>query len=343
MPQLSEVKWQAFKLSDEHIFSLRSTLNGIDKNKLNQLEVKTHPYITRTDFNNGLDLFVGQQEKPLNVGNVISIGLDTQTVFYQASPFYTGQNIQVLSLNALTKNRAMFIIPLIKQQLETLSWGGNGATLGRLKKKSILLPVKEEGEIDFEFIDQYISIKMAHIKASIFIVNKHEDIIDFRDLNEVAWGEFKIGDLFVSIEKGTYLPVHAKLVGNTPYITAKQGKNGVDDFIGNKKLFPKNRITVEKIGFKAYYQAHDFYCSHDVTVLVHHEMNPYNGQFLATSISNQGSKYSYARQAQKKVTKATSILLPINEVGNPDWFFMAQYMKRQENKILAQVKYFLEG
>lgn len=41
-------------------------------------------------------MFVTEQPLHYKVdeGNVITIGLDTQTVFYQPASFYTGQNIQ---------------------------------------------------------------------------------------------------------------------------------------------------------------------------------------------------------------------------------------------------------
>ena len=41
-------------------------------------------------------MFVGNQSERycMDNGNVITIGLDTQTVFYQPTSFYTGQNIQ---------------------------------------------------------------------------------------------------------------------------------------------------------------------------------------------------------------------------------------------------------
>ena len=43
-------------------------------------------------------MFVNKQKAiyQADEGNVITIGLDTQTVFYQENPFYTGQNIQIL-------------------------------------------------------------------------------------------------------------------------------------------------------------------------------------------------------------------------------------------------------
>ena len=36
------------------------------------------------------------------------------------------------------------------------NWGGNGATLGRLKKLKIMLPVTGEGKPDYKFMEDYI-------------------------------------------------------------------------------------------------------------------------------------------------------------------------------------------
>ena len=40
--------------------------------------------------------------------------------------------------------------------MEKFNWGGNGATLGRLSKTKIMLPVNEKKEPDFEYMEQYI-------------------------------------------------------------------------------------------------------------------------------------------------------------------------------------------
>ncbi|HEP1828063.1 TPA: restriction endonuclease subunit S [Streptococcus suis] len=160
-------EWKEFFLGDEEIFTLHATLNGIDKNKLVDDGEKKIPYVTRTKINNGLDMFVSRQPNPINRGNVIIIGLDTQTVFYQEAEFYTGQNVQILYNRYLTKNIAMFLIPIIKKQLEVLNWGGNGATLGRLKKKRVKLPVKKDGTPDWTFMEEYVQIKSNQIKSRI--------------------------------------------------------------------------------------------------------------------------------------------------------------------------------
>ena len=147
-------KWKAFFLTD--VFNLDATKSSIDKCKLNGT-IGDVPYITRTDTNNGWDSLIGSQSNyEVDDANVITIGLDTQSVFYQPIPFYTGQNIQVLSSVKLNKHVASFIIPLLKIQMKKFNWGGNGATLGRLKRLKIMLPVDENEEPDYAFMSAYM-------------------------------------------------------------------------------------------------------------------------------------------------------------------------------------------
>lgn len=138
------------------MFSITATKSGIDRNKLTG-ELGNNPYITRTDTNNGWDSFIGvQPDYGKDDGNVISIGLDTQTVFYQPIQFYTGQNIQVLHNSYINRYSAAFLIPLIKVQMKKFNWGGNGATLGRLKRLHIMLPAKQDGTPDYDYMATYM-------------------------------------------------------------------------------------------------------------------------------------------------------------------------------------------
>ena len=147
----------------DDIFFIEATKSGIDRNKLNS-DIGKVPYITRTDKNNGWDSFVGMQsEYQKDNGNVITVGLDTQTAFYQPLAFYTGQNIQILSHDKMNKHVAMFIIPLLKMQMQKFNWGGNGATLGRLRRQRIKLPADENGNPDFDFMESFMKRKEAEM------------------------------------------------------------------------------------------------------------------------------------------------------------------------------------
>lgn len=153
IPPLNEKIWRTFNLAE--VFSIRATSSGIDKNKIISGE-KIFPYISRTDRNNGVQDFICEQPNyKRDEGNCITVGLDTQTAFYQPTTFYTGQNIQILRNDNLNFYVAQFVLPLLKKTLSIFSWGGNGATLTRLRRSKIQLPVNDEGAPDFEYMEAY--------------------------------------------------------------------------------------------------------------------------------------------------------------------------------------------
>ena len=155
--ELNQHKRQAFVLDE--IFDIRATQSSIDKKNLVNL-AGTIPYITRSDKNNGIDMFIGEQPNyKKDEGNVLTIGLDTQTIFYQPIPFYTGQNIQVIRHSRMNRYNASFLIVAIKILLQKFNWGGNGATLTRLKRSKVFLPITDQHEIDWEFMEDYMRRK----------------------------------------------------------------------------------------------------------------------------------------------------------------------------------------
>lgn len=130
-------------LLTEVFASMRASQAWYDKAALKAGDSPIYPYVSRTRADNGVEGFCNRQEKSPEDGNAITIGLDTQTVGYQAVPFYTGQNIQVLRHPNLTVSTAAVLMTVIKTQLRKFSWGGNGATLGRLKVTKIMVPVTQ--------------------------------------------------------------------------------------------------------------------------------------------------------------------------------------------------------
>ncbi len=148
--------WKKFNITE--IFSLQSAKKCIDKKKIIDSNPKKYNYITRTALQNGLLKKIGIQEKSIiNKGNCISIGLDTQTVFYQVNDFYCGQNIQIIRNSKLNKYNALFIVTILEKYVKSkFSWGSNGATITRLKSSYIKLPCDINGDPDWIFMENYI-------------------------------------------------------------------------------------------------------------------------------------------------------------------------------------------
>lgn len=133
--------------------TVKASKASYDKTKLSTKGHELLPFVSRTRANNGVDSFCRRQEKEPEPGNAITIGLDTQTIGYQPVPFYTSQNIQVLRHKNLDEYSALVLAALIDQQMGKFSWGGNGATLGRLKKTRIMVPVitSTNGELSVDW------------------------------------------------------------------------------------------------------------------------------------------------------------------------------------------------
>lgn len=120
--------------------SMQASAAWYDKSRLSLTGEPRYPFVSRTRSSNGVDEFCGRQAKDSEPGNAVTIALDTQVVAYQPVAFYTSQNIQVLRHERLDENTGMVLVSLIIEQMAKFGWGGNGATLGRLRKTRIMAP-----------------------------------------------------------------------------------------------------------------------------------------------------------------------------------------------------------
>lgn len=139
----------------DQIFDVKMS-KSINNNKLNSTPGNI-PYITRTGLNNGILKFVCEQGiEKLNPGNVITIGVDTQTVFYQKQAFYCGNNVLSLSSENVDQYIGIFIVRILDQIVKKKYNYGYGATLTRIKNLEISLPITHDGKPDWEFMSDYI-------------------------------------------------------------------------------------------------------------------------------------------------------------------------------------------
>ncbi|MEQ8548722.1 MAG: restriction endonuclease subunit S [Cyclobacteriaceae bacterium] len=329
-------EWKEFVF--EELFEIKSTSSGIDRNKLVNRKGDI-PYLTRSEKNNGYDSFICEQSEKYKTdnANVITIGLDTQTVFYQSNKFYTGQNIQVLKCENLNKEIAQFLIPLIKRQMEKFSWGGNGATLTRLKRSKLLIPIAENGEPDFEFMEAFIKHKEQEKFQDYnnYISQRIADLKDFTTVEPIEdkeWGEFFIGDI-TDILSGRDIYGSERIKGSTPYISATANNNGIGHFVGNENLTKESGcLSVNRNGSVGYsfYHPYEALFGNDCRKLRPKNPSKHVGIFISQQITRQRGKYGYGYKMGTARLKRQKILLPTNDQNEPDYEYMENYMKQLE-------------
>lgn len=339
MKQLDEMKWEAFTLTG--IFSISATSSSIDRCKLNN-SVGDIPYITRSEKNNGWDSLVcPQNDYEQDSKNVITIGLDTQTVFYQPCSFYTGQNVQILSNSNLNKYVAFFIIPLLKLQMRKFNWGGNGATLSRLKKICLMLPVSAPHTPDYAYMEEYMRHKEKEMLTKYKkYIDKHLSEIkdDGLNLGSRRWKEFNIGEVFPDILRGKRLKTDDHIAGTMPYVSSSSQNNGVDNFVSNTdgvRIFA-NCLSLANSGSvgETFYHQYDFVASDHVTKLANKSLDKYAYLFISSIVRRIAAKYSFNREINDRRLKREKIMLPVTSSSAPDYAFMSKFMQTIELKQL---------
>ena len=296
----------------------------------------------RSEENNGINLFVSDEQNSKyqkDTGGVITIGLDTQTVFYQPQEFYTGQNIQILKNEKLSKFSSLFIIPLLKIQMEKFNWGGNGATLTRLKRTRIVLPIDSYGNPNWKFMEDYIKQEMKKQSQRVITYYKNKLMklgFELLDL-EVEWKDFWMEDI-LDISSGVRLTKADQVGGDMPFIGASDANNGVTEFVGNtNKSLDSNVLGVNYNGsvVENFYHSYECIFSDDVKRVKFKDKeygDEFTYLFLKQMILLQKNKYQYGYKFNAKRMSRQKIMLPIDKNGEPHWEYMSNFVKKLEKE-----------
>jgi len=275
-------------------------------------------FVSRSSNNLGV---VARVEKyrdvePIPAGSITVAlgGTYLLSAFIQEEPFYTAQNVAVLTAKCeMTYGAKLFYcLCLGKNRFKYSAFGREAnRTLG-----NILVP----SEIPEEF---------KNISLDDVIFPKEQIIGKQLELCTDDWRYYQLPDLFeISGSKTTtLLELRGHGEGVYPYITTQATNNGIAGFY-NHFTETGNVLTVDSavLGYCSY-QALNFSASDHVEKLTpKFSMNQYIAIFLTTIINLEQYRYSYGRKASQNRLRKVRIKLP-SRGANPDWQFMEDYIK----------------
>jgi hypothetical protein len=148
--KLDIINWKHFRYDD--IFDIKKGKRLI---KEDFIEGNT-PFIGAIDSNNGYRNFIGQE--PIHSGNTITVNYNGSVgeAFYQPNPFWASDDVNVLYPKfRMNQYIAMFIIPIIKKEKYRYNYGRKWEST-RMKESIITLPTNQLGNIDVDFMENYI-------------------------------------------------------------------------------------------------------------------------------------------------------------------------------------------
>lgn len=158
---------------------------------------------------------------------------------------------------------------------------------------------------------------------------------------------FLVVDLF-TVKKGTQKNMNSLESGSTPLISAKKIDNGFKDFVKTepKEVFKGHCITLNNDGDGgaglAFYQPSDYALDTHVTALYPKEnLSRYQLLYISNCISKQRVLFGHGHSINSSRIAHLTCMLPVDEMGNPDYQYMEHYMKNLEMKMLKRYQEYL--
>ena len=245
----------------------------------------------------------------------VALGGSLLSSFVQQAPFYTAQNVAVLT----PIDRRM---PLKHRLFYAMCIHHNAfryTTFGREANRT-LSTIRVPDAVP-EWVDE--TPLPTHDGLA-------RTALDPRALSDITkWGTFSLGELF-RICKGSRVKKADRSPGETRFIGASDKNNGVTDHSDIQANFCGGSLTVAYNGSvgSTFYQDEPFFACDDVNVLTpKDQVSKWALLFVAAVISLQRSRYTYGYKWTLSRMISTKIRLPCLDEGQPDWEYMECFMK----------------
>ena len=149
---------QALSVTDWHWFTYDQLFDIKKGKRLTKLNMKQGPtpYIAAIDSNNGYRQ--GITQNPIHEGNTITVSYNGSVAeaFYQPKPFWATDDVNVLYPRfSMNQYIALFICAVIKKEKYRFNYGRKWH-VERMNTSKIKLPVMDDGQPDFQFMEEYI-------------------------------------------------------------------------------------------------------------------------------------------------------------------------------------------
>lgn len=346
---LNDVEWGEFFIGGrEGIFDVCGTVTT-HPSKLTQNGII--PRITCAATDNGLEGFYNNP--PTEKGGVLTV--DSATigyVSYQKNDFIATDHVEKICAKNngyISREVGLFIKTSIENSANSKYGYGYKFSQTRIKRQKIMLPIDDKNNPNWHFMEEYIKEREIKQRQDLkeYYKNRLLDLVICPEvLIDVEWGEFFVSDVFDTVQRGKRLTKVNQIDGEIPYISSTALNNGVDNFIGNTEKVRKsdNDLTLANSGSvgACFYHNYEYIASDHVTSLRLLNGSDTVYKFISVILGRLEEKYSFNREINDTRIKREKILLPIDKDGNPNWFYMENFIKNIEQKQIKNVLQYLD-
>lgn len=332
--KLTDRKWNKFLVSD----ICDSIIQSSGDNQAKLLNEGNTPLISAGTTSQGIVKFIdhGDGISKIIKGHVVTVDM-FGNAYVHLYDFYSVSHgrVCILCFDKSISDEVLFFFALAFEISSSGKYSySRMCSLQRLSQQHIMLPITKSGKPDFQFMEDYIKelIKKKKAQYRSYAENMIKSIDEVCDLGSKKWHSFVISDIF-EIKPGKRLVAAASTEGERPFIGALDNNNGVARFVSDDNVSKdKNVLGVNYNGngmVIGFYHPYECIFSDDVKRfhLKHYPDNEYVLLFMKALILKQKSKFGYLYKFNADRMAHTSIMIPVDDNGNPDYAFMEKYGK----------------
>ena len=317
-------------------------------------------FIGRTFENNGIQGKILKRDfepnKPFTITATV-IG-NYKYVKYQKQPYYCSQNINKLTpksvISKWDEKIAYFFVTNIQNFVSLYNGQQGGYKLDTIQNHIIQLPITSTGEIDFDFMESFISEleeeRISELNAYLevtglkdYTLTKEEENA-LQDFSSLTWHEFNVIDIFTI--KNTHNILSSEIIENSgkhPYLCSSTENNGVNSYINYDSDFidEGNCIFIGGKTFVVSYQENDFFSNDSHNLALYHknsELRTKKNQLYLISCITKSLKhlYSWGDSISNKKIQKDVIQLPARN-GEPDYSSMETFISAIQKLVIKDV------
>ena len=342
---LNDVEWRGFFISEIFSFTERGR-----RLKIDDRENGNSPFVTAGESDNGISSFICNiKQKSYNKAITIDM---FGNAFFQKGCFKCDDNITVLQNDLFSDSIYIFLTSRLNILNEKYSYGKQ-LRPNRLFRDKIMLPTKEDGNPNWNFMEEYIKEREKKQRNDLkeYYKSRLLDLVVCPEvLTDVEWDEFFLGDVFIIDTKPSRGLNHLNRdeKKGVSYIGATNRNNGVLDFVeGDSKMQYKGNCIAfirngeGSMGYSIY-KKESFIATQDISVGYNEKLNEYSAKFITTIADRVRGKYTFGYKRNQARLKKEILTLPIDENGEPNWTYMENFIKNIEQKQVKNILKYLD-
>ena len=237
----------------------------------------------------------------------------------------------------------------MRRSFSNFSWGTSSFNVNVIQNQKVVIPVTENIEIDFDFIESFIReleeerirelaayLTVSGLADATLTASEEAALLQF---NSLEWQEFRFDDIFNRIEQGRRLKKDDQKPGTIPFVMSGITNTGIVSYVSNPVAsFPANSLTVDIFG-NTFYRSFAYGLGDD-TGAYWNDQREYTKEqmlFFAAAINKSlVGKFSYGHKLRSSQSFGFKMLLPVRN-GEPDYEIMRDFISAIQKLVIKDV------